>query len=48
VDGIGDGKAPAPCAGLLTPLHLRRWAGVLGAGDLAEVAARARGLLSRS
>jgi len=33
---------------LLTPLHLWRSAGVLDAGDLVELAARARGLLTRS
>ena len=32
MDGIGDGKAPAACARLLTPLHLWRSAGVLDAG----------------
>ena len=48
MDGIGDGKGPAAYAGLVTPLHLWRSAGVFGAGDLVEVAARARELLSRS
>jgi hypothetical protein len=33
---------------LLTPLHLWRWAGVLDAGDLVELGARASELLTRS
>jgi hypothetical protein len=48
MDVIGDGKGPAPCARLLAPLHLGRSAAVLDAGDLVELAARARELLTRS
>jgi hypothetical protein len=47
IEGIGDGKAAAPCARLLTPLHLWRSADVLDAGDLVELATRASELLTR-